>query len=198
LREFDFQLIQLSYIVNHILSFSVMKKAILLSFVLFSVLSLADAQTLSSENSESTANPSTKSQWYFKSCGVTDINNCSLDEFECLWERAEKNVRTGKIITGIGVLGLGASALLVTGLVAGELNDSPVTIIFTLTSFVTGIAGVLIGPPTWITGASRKNLLREHPHFEAPNLKSLNIFPSLNRNNFNNSYSLGLTATLSF
>ena len=157
-----------------------MKKALLLVSLIFSGLYAVDAQ------------------WSYKSCGVVDINECTSEEFECLWERATKNVRVGAITTGIGVAGIGTSILMVTLIMGAEIDSGPVSAIFTYLSFGAGIVGVIIGPPIWITGAARKSKLRTNPHYEALNSLSFNLSPTINRNQFNNSYAFGLTASLSF
>ena len=157
-----------------------MKKALLLFFVLFSVLHYVDAQ------------------WHYESCGVIDINNSTLAEFECLWGIASKNVRVGSIATGIGAVGFGSSILMVTLIMGGEIDNGTFTTILTYAFIGAAITGLTLGPAFWITGASRKSRLRKNPHYEALKSSSLNISPSINRIHFNNSYSLGITASLSF
>lgn len=56
----------------------------------------------------------------------------------------------------------------------------------------------IIGAPVWITGAARKSRLRKNPLYEAPNSGSFNLSPTINKNHFNNSYSVGFTASLKF
>ena len=150
-----------------------MKKALLLFFVLFSVLYSADAQ------------------WHYKTCGVTDMNNCTPVEFDCLWNKASKISKVGAIATGVGT-----SLVAVGGIIlfwpAGDGGFIGVPI---------GMAGIvidLVGIPIWITGSNRKSQLRKNPHFEALNSGSLNLFPLIRKNQFNNTYSVGLTASLSF
>jgi hypothetical protein len=147
-----------------------MKKALLLFFVLFSVLYSADAQ------------------WHYKTCGVTDMNNCTPVEFDCLWNKASKIAKVGAITTGIGT-----SLIAVGGIiVGGEYAFTGVTLA------MIGIVIDLVGIPIWITGGNRKSQLRKNPHFEALNSGSLNLFPLIRKNHFNNTYSVGLTASLRF
>ena len=169
-----------------------MKRALLLFSVILSIMNSADAQLLSVLSSAN-------ANWSFRSCGVTDINNCTSEEFECLWEKATKNVRVGSIISGIGFVGIGSTVLLTTLSLGAEIDISdPFWAGLVYLSIGTAIIGSILGLPIWITGASRKSNLRKNPHYEALNISSLNIYPSLYRNHFNNSYSLGVTATLSF
>ncbi len=150
-----------------------MKKALLLFFVLFSVLYSADAQ------------------WHYKTCGVTDMNNCTPVEFDCLWNKASKNAKVGAIATGVGTSLVAVGGIILFWPVGdGGFIGVPI-----------GMAGIiidLVGIPIWITGGNRKSQLRKNPHYEAFNLRSLNISPSLNRNPFNHTYSFGLTASINF
>ena len=147
-----------------------MKKVFLLLIVTFSVLYSADAQ------------------WYERSCGVTDLDSITTQEFECLWAKATVTARTGKIITGIGT-----SLIVVGGIMVGGQ--------YAFTGVTFGMIGIvidLIGAPIWITGYNRKFNLRENPHYKNLNIGSLKVAPTISKNNFSNSYALGISATLSF
>jgi hypothetical protein len=147
-----------------------MKKALLLFFVLFFVLYSADAQ------------------WHYKTCGVTDMNNCTPVEFDCLWNKASKIAKVGAITTGIGT-----SLIAVGGIiVGGEYAFTGVTLA------MIGIVIDLVGIPIWITGGNRKSQLRKNPHFEALKSGSLNLYPLIRKNHNGNTYSVGLTASLRF
>ena len=150
-----------------------MKKAVLLFFVLFSVSYAADAQ------------------WQEKSCGVADIYHCSSEEFDCLWERASHNIRVGRITTVYGTIAT------VTGIIWGsQAYDLAVILPYTL--MTAGLITLSIGLPIWITGYARKSNLKENPHYKNLNFGSVKVAPTINKNHFNNSYSLGITASLSF
>ncbi len=148
-----------------------MKKVFLFLIVTFSVLYSADAQ------------------WYEKSCGVTDLDSITTQEFECLWAKATITARTGKIITGIG------TSLIVVGgiMVGGQYAFTGVTF-----AMIGIVIDVFIGAPVWITGNNRKFNLRENPHYKNLNIGSLKVAPTISKNNFNNSYSVGFTASLKF
>jgi len=124
-------------------------------------------------------------QWYTRSCGVNDISNWNPDEFECMWRNASTCVVGGVITTGIGI------TCVVIGL---EMWNNYGTTIINLGLF----AIVPIGITIWITGAVRKSQLRKTPHSKGINSQTLNIAPTINRNHFNNSYSVGFTASLKF
>ena len=148
-----------------------MKKVIFLFIVLFSVSYSADAQ------------------WYERFCGVTDLDSITTQEFECLWAKATITAQTGKIITGIGT-----SFIVVGGIiVGGEYAFTGVTL-----AMIGIVIDVFIGAPVWITGAGRKSELRKTPYYETLNLQTLNISPIIYKNQFNSSYSLGITASLRF
>ena len=151
-----------------------MKKFLLLFFVIFSGLSYADAQ------------------WYYKSCGVADINNCTPSEFDCLWNNASKIAHGGAITTGIGTSLVAIGAILTVASGFTEAAHATVTL------SMVGLIIDMIGVPVWITGANRKSSLRKSPLYEALNSGSLNLSPTINRNQFTNTYSLGISASLSF
>jgi hypothetical protein len=136
---------------------------------------------------------SVDAQWYNRSCGVTDISNWTPDEFECMWRNASRCVVGGAITTGIGI-----SCFIAGGIIwynYGTLGGSSPSITI---SGLGLFAIVPIGITIWITGAVRKSQLRNTPHSKGINSHSLNIAPTINRNHFNNSYSLCLTASLRF
>lgn len=148
-----------------------MKKTLLFLLLTFSILYSADAQ------------------WYERTCGVNDLNSITLHEFECLWAKATITARTGKIITGIGT-----SFIVVGGImVGGQYAFTGVTL-----AMIGIVIDVFIGAPVWITGAGRKSELRKNPLYEVPNSGSFNLSPTIIRNHFNNSYSVGFTASLKF
>jgi len=136
---------------------------------------------------------SIEAQWYNSSCGVPDISKWTPDEFECMWRNASRCVVGGAITTGIGI------SCFVAGLEIwyhyGTLGGpSPSLTIAELGLF----AIVPIGITLMITGAVRKSQLRNTPHRKGINSQSLNIAPTINRSQFNNTYSVGLTASLRF
>jgi hypothetical protein len=132
-------------------------------------------------------------QWYNRSCGVIDISNWTPDEFECMWKNASGHVVGGAITTGVGVSCFIAGSIIWVNY--GTFGDpSPSLTISALGLF----AIVPIGITIMITGAVRKSQLRKTPHSKGVNSQSLNIAPTINRNQFNNTYSLGLSASLRF
>ena len=156
-----------------------MKKALLLIIFILTVLYSVDAQ------------------WYYKHCGVIDINNSTSEEFDCLWNKASRNSIGGAITTGIGI---GAAGI---GLIWGSyaLRESywyewaaflPISIM------TAGLITLSVGLPIWITGAARKSNLRKNPHYNNLSFGTLKVAPTIKKNHFNNSYAFGLTASLSF
>ena len=158
-----------------------MKKFLLLFIVIFSFLSFADAQ------------------WYYRTCGVSDINNCTPTEFKCLWEDASKIVHRNGIAAVIGT-----SCIVAGGIVVALSDKSTWFGLYSTGVMIGGLVisgGIIvdcISVPILIVGANRKAQLRETPNYEALNFRTLNISPTINRDHFNSSYSLGITASLSF
>jgi hypothetical protein len=146
-----------------------MKRTLLLIIFILSFLNAIDAQ------------------WYYRSCGVTDINNTTSEEFECLWKKATKNVRVGGIITAIG------TSCFFIGFIGSSEDE------FLGTSI--GIVGLFIdciGIPIWIIGANRRSKLKKNPKYEDFILGSLNLSPVIGLNQINNSQYFGLSLSLNF
>ena len=152
-----------------------MKKALLLFSLIFSVLYSVDAQ------------------WYYNSCSVTDINNCTQTEFDCLWNKASKIAKVGAITTVVGTSLVAGGVIYTIASGFGESAHAAVAL-----SMAGIVIDVIIGAPVWITGAVRKSRLRNNPLYETLNLQTLNLSPSINKIQFNNKYSVGLTASLRF
>ncbi len=139
-------------------------------------------------------------QWYTRSCGVSDISNWTTDEFGCMWKNASRHVVGGAITTGIGVSCIAVGLIAfdrskgVEGGVIGFTEADEVGIVM----FAVSIPFNLVGISLLIAGASRKSQLKNTPHSKGINSHSLNIAPTINRNHLNNTYSLGLTASLRF
>ena len=57
-------------------------------------------------------------QWHYKYCEVDNINHCTAEEFQYLWQKVNKNIKTGAILTPVGTtsiaVGWAASAHLQT------------------------------------------------------------------------------------
>ena len=150
-----------------------MRRALLLFIVTFSV------------------NYSTDAQWYYRTCNVTDINTCTHEEFECLWGTAKQNVIGGAISTAIGT-GIWVYAYIreVYYFQPGDLSG-----IYTIPA---GLIFNMIGISNLIIGAVRRNELRNTTYYKNLNSSCLKISPSIKRNHFTNTYSIGITASLRF
>ena len=127
-------------------------------------------------------------QWYYRSCGVTDINNTTYDEFECLWVHSTRTILAGAIATAIG------TSCMIVGfyIILYENIDNPFLF---FTGFITTF---FVGIPIWITGAVRKSQLRKTPNYNLLNLGSLNLSPVIGLNKFNGSHYLGMSLSLNF
>lgn len=140
---------------------------------------------------------SAEAQWHYESCGVTDIDKCSLEEFNCLWETATKTVEKGTGRTILGIAGLTGSFLLVRGAFAGEFGGPGIALL-AIGSGIAGIIGIFSGPAYLSKGSKQKSQLKTSPHYKTLNISDIGISPVIYRNNSTNSYAFGLTASLRF
>ncbi|MFC2098550.1 hypothetical protein ACFLSP_02275 [Bacteroidota bacterium] len=141
----------------------------------------------------------TYAQWYERSCGVTDINTCSLEEFECLWNKS-----TNKLVIGAATSVIGTSIIVGTVIWISNFDTGPesefVTVGLIIGSLGLGIGLVLngVGIPIMITGAIRRSNLRKSVHFDTYKIGYLKVSPSLGLNQFNNTYNYGVSLSLTF
>jgi len=100
------------------------------------------------------------SQWYQK-YGVTNINDLSEEQLKYSLQKAETNIKTGKILTytglGFGIIGIIVGTHATLGIFNNELDK-------TLNEYTAGGALILggmgamaVGIPFWIVGTSRRN-----------------------------------------
>lgn len=150
-----------------------MKQALIFSSLILSVFYSVDAQ------------------WHLRSCGVTDVNNCTSEEFTCLWERAEENIRKGSITTvvGVGILVVGIARTPSDGLAGYGIGPA----ILRYGGIITSATGLII----WISGLDRRSKLKTNLHHETHHSQRFKLSPSIIPSHFNNSFAFGLTASLS-
>ena len=106
---------------------------------------------------------SVQAQWYSRSYGVDNINDLSEVQLNYALQRAESNVKTGKILTfsGIGAFALG-TVIGVTALDDVFLNwdDSYDNYAGRYLAggmlMLLGMGSTALGIPFWIVGATRK------------------------------------------
>ncbi len=134
-------------------------------------------------------------QWYTRSCDVLNVNECSSEEFECLWNKASKMSKTGAIVTIVGTSAIAGGGLLI-GIAAGNGHAG---FAWTGVTFIMG--GILIdiiGLPVWIIGANRKYFLKNTPGYKDLNYAKLSISPIMLSDNINSSQIPGLSISLRF
>lgn len=134
-------------------------------------------------------------QWYYKSCGVSDINNVTKDEFDCLWKNANKIVKVGRTTCAVG------TAFMIAGGITMLATDPCCSSGQTLLGFYTVIGGTainIVGLPIWLVGAKRKSKLKASRHFNNQGLGTIRLTPIIQGNHFNSSHTFGITATISF
>lgn len=154
-----------------------MKEAIVSAILIFSFLCTANCQ------------------WYYRSCGVSDINNTTLDEFDCLWKKSNNLAKVGITTCAVGTTFMIAGGIT---MIAADPCSSSGLLLLGYFSVLTGGAINILGLPVWIIGGGRKSTLKESLHFKDQALKAIRISPVLQRNHFNNNHTFGITATLSF
>ena len=134
-------------------------------------------------------------QWYHKSCGVSDIYNTTVDEFDCLWKKSNNLALIGKTTCAVG------TAIMIAGgitMIAADPCCSSGLLLLGYLAVEVGLAINIVGVPIWVVGAIRKSNLKENKHFKNQAFKTIKITPALHRNHYNNSYAFGIAATLSF
>jgi hypothetical protein len=102
---------------------------------------------------------SVQGQWYSRSFGVNSINDLSETQLNYALERAQKNVKTGKIMTlsGVGAFSLGM-VIVATGLddIWKDSNNGFDQYVAGSMLMLLGMGSTLVGVPFWIVGAHRK------------------------------------------
>lgn len=132
----------------------------------------------------------TEAQWYKYSCSIEDINNTTPEQFECLWNKATKNVRGGIITTGVGA---------VIYFLAGYLYKSN-TIEYEGAVMIVGVGSItaIVGLSIWITGDVRKSKLKKTPGYNRMKLESMNLSPNIGINQYNGTQYFGVSLSLNF
>lgn len=102
-------------------------------------------------------------QWFYKSYGVTNINDLSESQLKLALQDAEKKIKTGKTLTFIGI----GSTILGSIIYADAMSSAGDSWDEFWNSMSKGGAGLLIasagtasmaiGIPFWIVGVNRKN-----------------------------------------
>ncbi len=154
-----------------------MKKAIVSVIFVFSLLCSANCQ------------------WYHKSCSVSDIYNTTVDEFDCLWKKSNNLAKVGRTTCAVG------TAFMIAGgitMIAADPCCSSGILLLGYFAVLGGGAINIVGLPIWIVGAERKSKLKKSIHFKNQPITTIRITPVLQRNNYNNNHTFGLTATISF
>ena len=134
-------------------------------------------------------------QWYHKLCGVSDISNTTVDEFDCLWKKSNNLTKVGKTTCAVG------TAFMIAGGITMIAADPCCSSGLLLGGYFTVLGGVainIVGVPIWVVGAERKSKLKESIHYKNQAVKTIRITPGLQRNHHNNNYAFGITATFSF
>jgi len=84
-------------------------------------------------------------QWYERACGVQDIELATSDEFECMWNKADKTIQAGMRTCGIGtgIAVLGGVTMFVSGASDGGYS------MIGATGIICGLATVVVSIPIW-------------------------------------------------
>jgi len=112
-----------------------------------------------------------QAQWYNKQFGVNDINDLSELQLNLAMQKANKNLKTGKILTFTG-LGVGLIGTVVAGHAAAREAGETIAGIFTLSNnsddhktgivagellMFGGLGAMTVGIPLWAVNSSRRN-----------------------------------------
>jgi hypothetical protein len=134
-------------------------------------------------------------QWYYKSCGVSDINKTTIDEFDCLWKKSNNIAKVGRTTCAVG------TAFMIVGgitMIASDPCCSSGTLLMGYFAVLGGGAINIVGAPIWIVGAQRKSKLKGIGNINKQALETIRLTPAVQRNHFNNNHTFGITATISF
>ncbi|MGW8317097.1 MAG: hypothetical protein ACWGNV_15980, partial [Bacteroidales bacterium] len=94
--------------------------------------------------------PETGAQWYKGDCGATSLENLNQEQFDCLWEKSHRLIRTGRTTTLVG-----SSAILAGGItmLAADPCCSSGILLGGYFILLTGFAIDVVGIPVWIMGS---------------------------------------------
>jgi hypothetical protein len=119
------------------------------------------------------------SQWYQKKYGVTDINELRVEQLNYSLEKAETNIKTGKILTytglGFGVIGIIVGTHATLGIFNNDIDKTLNEYTAGGMLILGGMGAMAVGIPFWIVGASRRNQI-EVALIKFNNLSSLGNF----------------------
>ena len=129
-------------------------------------------------------------QWYYRKCGLTDINDCTSREYYCLIHNAETLVQTGKIM-------IGSSAIfIVPGFIA--LSSRKFNTYIGYVCSIVSLIPISIGFGIVSEGVLRLAAVENTPYYKSLPPESLKISPTIRINQFNNTHYLGLSLSFSF
>ena len=99
-------------------------------------------------------------QWYSRSFGVDNINDLNESQLNYSLQRAQANIKAGKILTWSGV-GAFSAGLVIAAASFGDMitdwdDDNFGMYVFGGSLMLLGMASTVVGVPFWIVGASRK------------------------------------------
>jgi hypothetical protein len=108
---------------------------------------------------------SVNAQWYYNSYNVSNINDLNKAQLDLSLTKANQSVKTGQIMTGIGVgVGIIGGIIYASGLsgivnsnTIGGINDNLNKGIAGAYLMYGGIITAGIGIPIWIVGANKRN-----------------------------------------
>ncbi|MBE0675639.1 MAG: hypothetical protein IH591_13340 [Bacteroidales bacterium] len=143
---------------------------------------------------------SSAQDWYNKYYNKS-LSEMNSEELSFLYEKSQKTVSTGKILTIAGTgLVVGAGIWGFTRAV-GDIftlkysGDSFYA--FATIAFCTGLAATTVGVPTFIIGSNRRNTVRKTMN-NIQQSAFIQIIPSVRSTNILNGYCTGLTITMTF
>ena len=141
-------------------------------------------------NAQLTINTDVHIPWYYKRCGVVDINSTTQEEFKCLWDWSNGTLIGGGLITGLGIVFL-VSGVMAEPSTGGTTNWINMDMDFGPLIIGMGIAVISIG-------SYRKSELRKTPGYDLMKSGSLNLSPVVGFNQYNGTSYVGMSLSLNF
>jgi hypothetical protein len=108
---------------------------------------------------------SVNAQWYYNSFNVSNINDLNQDQLNLSLTKANKSIKTGQIMTGVG----GGVCIIGAIMYSSGLNNMASSTTYsgineglnkgTAGAYIAGAGGIIasIGIPIWISGFMRKS-----------------------------------------
>ncbi|MBT3384415.1 MAG: hypothetical protein HN778_09850 [Prolixibacteraceae bacterium] len=127
---------------------------------------------------------------------VENLEQASQEELDIYLEKALKNKKTGKTLTNVGLITLGADALFVTGIIVADKADMGTALLAGLTMYA-ALGTIAVGIPMKITGKKRVERINTIKNTASNGIK-IDLKPSAQYNLASQNYQPELTLRIRF